>query len=597
MTNRWYRYWDFNKKSKSDSTCTNIVGYRSIYSTLIKEVEVLLYSDGDALLSFKIPYRSINKVNAIFQQFCMPNEFNDPMQGVLHISIKPHALESTLKKLIALFQYMRREYGQHEISLELMEEFQRIFHCISSHEKMTHLIPDKNVASAHINPARSTSTALIDFLRYRRANAPFDKQFDSLLIQGENPNQCDFLGDTPITLAIFRDIEYLKRLIIMGANFLQRPEVTGPVFFTDAMELAEKHKKTGHLDIMASRLTTIEKPISGPVTRNDLMMHHNQIVTTFHFKNKQPIFTRLKKTTELSKNEKQELFNLFSQFFELTHANHPNELKDLFFKEDLKGQNKFVELIHCGAKVIGFNLFEILESKTDPRYLFLHCAYALIQPQYRGYGLMSLLAFRLAYCLQQLAPERKVGVLFFSNHFNSYKMLMPKDISDNAFLNFPMYQSTHVVQLVKEFVDFLYEGKAKLHHDNFACYIKEKKPLKVSGSYHSKHPDIYEDFFYKDIQGHDADFSDGPHVTPVVFLVEDHSFKKLSRLCSSLGIHFGDHINKLSTLVSPFLQQYTGLNQANKKTLSKNNYLFWFNESIASDTNSSEHSTTLRSCL
>jgi hypothetical protein len=346
-----------------------------------------------------------------------------------------------------------------------------------------------------------------------------------------------------------------------------------------AFEMTLLNKQVDKFKVMQAFVTHLQRVVkceSDQLKVSLSIMSYSQLrlTTGFRFSNGTSIRTELKSLAHLSPDEKDLLFtSLYSKAFEIQGDLEMTKLKRKY-ESDFADKSKFIEIISDHNTIIGFNLFKIVAS-TRNKLMVLTIDYALINPVYRGYGLMTLYTFRLAYALQLLKKDYKIAIFFLSIHFNSFKLI--KD-----FLFYPKFQPAYMEKMVKSLLSVIYDGDYYYVKDLLTCYVREE--LRVRGSRYTASDDLQYKFFHEHLLGLDNNCEENRAV-PVCFYVDNENYERLSHLCLTLGIHFFEHLQNLIKAFGQFLADYTNKpvtipqnNNADDFKRIRNTFQFWFQQ-------------------
>jgi hypothetical protein len=187
----------------------------------------------------------------------------------------------------------------------------------------------------------------------------------------------------------------------------------------------------------------------------------------------------------------------------------------------------------------------MLYPRQNKECVFLHCAYALIERPYRSNGFMTFLTSRLAYAVQLWMPEQRIGVVFCSIHFNSYRMA--------DFEHFPKYQSDTIQAIVKELLDSIFGSNYEYYHHLITHYIVED--IRVRSSEHSTHkPSLNERMFQNEILGKSDLLHNGKtRSAPLAYLLGADNYLYVHQIAHDLNIHFETHISQLASQLNTLL--------------------------------------------
>lgn len=628
----WYRFGDFyqpvNYRNLADQSYGPVmmrsVKFRSISSPIIKVINVILYTDGDVRIcitptqSYKqkfhtaarciIPKDAFDTVLPVMSMdlnaFMTPDKDVNPYSFVGHdvrINIaggtnKNINLAEIIDKVEALFKDINKQCEQYvftdELSVEIRQIVEFVYNSVHG-KKYQHMMTDKLVTHSHTHPERKNSKELIRILSKLSTLTENDKkEFRYFLTQGENPDQAEPAGMQAISLAIIRQKskELTNALMFYGASIFTRNPDT--VFFESPFELTMKlysdTKNSVYLDMlnmMGGMLTTLERQIARAtsgvkVVNTEITCDANSITTTFNMSDGKTLDTVLKHNSQLTRGNKQAILDSIDGIFDKSNV------------EAYLGNNYFIESIYSGSKLVGFNIFEIVPpdhaKDTD---IILHVAYSFIQAPYRGYGIMALLEFRLAYAMQVLSNQHDVSVFYTAIDPSGYKQA--KD-----HLAMPRHQPPDMDEKMHKVLSKVYHGSYQYYHDGSMCFVLDDASANVGGFTGSKTDLTHQYVFENMLDSTTKEASGKTRGVPVLFYIGDENYIKQSQIAEQIGVNFTDHILRLANAMRHVVSPYTGqachsapnLGRVYKRT----DLLFW---KYPSDVAEKEQSHSLRAKL
>ena len=539
-------------------------------SSVIREIVALQTWGGDKTIRFEISNDAKNVLSRFRAEFSK-EECEIQNHEPYSVSVK---LKTTgdLDKIKMIFTDCAPEFTK-DLETELQQILKYIPEVPTTFSR--HVIPDFIQAEPHVNPDREHSKELVKML-WMDANLD---NCTKLLANGANPNET-LDGVSPLLATLNNpDIRYTDLLLAFGADPTKRGYQQGlGSVYQSPLEIIQQRNDIKRWNLIASKILP-ERPLASSerpklrVVKNKLVADKKQqITTTFNFSDDKTLTTVLKKNIALTEKDKENLFNLFCQFFEVTPEAKDEINMRKIFENDFLDKEKFSEFIFDNNKLIGFNLFELIKLKKHLNHFVVHLACSGIDPQYSGYGIASLLAFRFAFGILLSSSKFIVGVYFSALHYNSYRAI--KDL-----LHFPKYQSDHIHPLIDELLkalpcygesveDMLRQKKCFI--DNLTFYFKEqfkvKGGVKLSG-------DPNQLFFYRNLQGFENGIPTSARSTPVFLYAGDELFLQLRQQAGILGIDFGEHITNFARLLNVF--DFNFLEEINFKRLLRSNMIFW----------------------
>lgn len=568
MSNNWCRVGDFYHEPNVDGHGRKVVFIPVSAAAVISRIEIrrrnadlnepafvdLTFSPAytQELLAvcqeLSIPFRG-RKLE--FTQFDLKNasESNDTYPTSMLHGITYHTdmeLDKVgLGKLIQLFDSFNKKMHPAPFSDELVRELCNMHEAVgqSHHFGYQHILPMNDSESSNDTQPyqRPDYETLADVLAYH----PATDKYKMYLTQGDNPNGRQKYGSySALTYAMLRQASShaLALLLWYKADPFSRALslYVSDVGALSAFELAiafNQHEKAGMVRKHVARLDgrdrmpdpSKDKP---RISYSTVTSSSDAIESEFHFDNHQVIRTQLKPVVKMSKAERDVVYHLVKNNFE-TPDKHVQMEK--IFNKDFSGK-KLIDLVLSGGKLVGFNLLEIV--RINNAQTFLHCAYAAIMPEYRGYGLMKFLSFRLAYMLKQMNNARDVGIIYFAAHYNSYRLA--------PFFHYPRFQYGRMQSIFRQAFQSVYPpGSVEHHHHYLTSYIVDELRVKESASKRRDIP-LNEQIYTREILDLDDAKMDTNHTrsAPVVFLLNDDNYQEMRKMAAEIGIDFDDHISR-----------------------------------------------------
>jgi len=518
------------------------------------------------------------------------------------------------------WQMIDAKYNVNEFTPELKAELYSIYYFETEEISPTlgvpanagqHIIPERTVTQySHFNPYHQRSKRFTEVFNRKVVDIRLLKY---LLITGEDPNECSERYMLPILYSMqHHDDTVLKLLLIYGGDpFFRRDfgidykDKFGDVKFVNAIEYGIQHGLLRKVDLIYRHLSYIDKTLTPtPGERAAVTMSGNQngVVTQFDFRFK-TIYTELKRLDQLTPQERAGLLQQYLRCFEVKDAESEAKITKVF-EADFSGPGKLAECIYMKSKsgkdtsprLIGLNLFELLLSKLESNLIYVHCVCSLVDPSVRSQGFMAMLIFRIAFALQQIISDYRVGIYYASLTHDGWGMI--KEI-----LHFPKYQTNHVTQKVEEILRNNYGPNVEFTHDLMTCYIKES--VAVKRDFIKKFEDnLYIEFFYRELLNLTDNKYDNPEMraAPVFFYVADESQTLLEKKAALMGIDFSKHTLTLAGYLLTMLVDMLKITEQNPQPAAVSrslNALFYKNKvesGIPSD-GSAPAPTVLRSTL
>ncbi len=604
MNSSWGREGDFYQYREGDfyhgevkhtgTGVTNIVSFRN-YSrdAIVREIEISSLSKKGFWVCLKIsptvphfqecPFRIIETYFPVRSSSSIYEE-RTIYEKYIYISSEVYS-ESGLNESIDTFKKINHDLQQEVFPQVIFNELNRI-HAFASGAALpgvAHIVPNHPYvakSTANINPKKKTSTALVTYLWQVRKKEKklWLSTLKEFLSEGEDPNQLSHQGTTPILLC--DDLDGILLLRGYGAN---THEPVSNRFFYSAMEQAigdNIPNKPTYLTMGAlpkqlspklpENLPKIIKTEESYIQSEDKPAGNNQgcTITTFHYSDGQTITVHFKNTEALTEDEVRALFPIYKHSFEYVSDEYkPANIEDEFKKDFAPSENVFAESIyHQGPndkekQLVAFNHYVL--SYCLGRVM-AYCGYSAIarDSKFSGAGLMSLLAFRLAFSLKvMVGPDVDVIRSHLAIHFKSmtmFKMILEECI-------YPKYKTPFLNLLSQFFFAQMYKpGDAKyVSNRTTLCAVEETHPLKVVGSNPpikvaedakaEKPFDLFELLF----EQHFRIFSE--RLAPMIFCyIALENYIKLCQLGERLGINTNENLVDYAEAVHPLVKGFLG---------------------------------------
>lgn len=589
----WFRVNDFYQISSNRYNVNGLlheVEYEnSAYFCLIKKITVKYYDSYNTkqiVIELHFSKFHLNELEYAVNKFFVPYEHYDKeydyYTGFPALGYVPHLpftidYSNKFSKLINFFKFIEKEYRSEESTSEIITELKLIFAFIFEPSKLqgkqpNHTISEYELSNKHINPILTESNTLINLCSKKKFSLI---KLKTLLTQGEDPDQVNENGSerTPLSWAIhYNNIYLVKLLISYGANPFKR----FGWLYVSAIELAKDRNKVTILNIIFTEFNGPKKSLNLQIMQSAIYNGNKQVITRLNFSNNASIYTFIKDLSKLNEFEIASMFGLFKQFFKSANGDS-KKTEAIFYSECIPDKDKFSELIYNEKQeLIGFRLFELLKLESKKNHLFWHCIYAVIKPEYRSYGIMSLLSFRPAFSLQLLAPDYTIGMYLSAIEKFSYRAI--KD-----YLHGPKYQSKYILGLLGDILHEIYEDKIKLFQNGtMTFYATEPDPVLVKFNDKISN-NIHDDFYYQDLLGYTESKinENDPRFSPILFLVDEDSFVRLAQSSAKIGISFSEHVKQFARSFKSLLPEVVGENLGKPFSgYTKSHHLFFLEKKI-----------------
>ena len=408
-----------------------------------------------------------------------------------------------------------------------------------------------------MNPARTDSLALIRLLNEHKDEVT-EEAVHELLAKGENPNQQDATGWTPIYNAICTyGINILKILLVYGADPFRRDN---GIWFESAIECARAQNR---VDALCLFRDTFSKPKKSLTAHNALrvkdvtLSEKDKIITTrFDFTNNMIIKTYLKPVELLSKAEKDTLRPIFFNTFDDPKGDK-SKVEKIFnddFAPDKKNQKLIETIVEVNPTtgietVVGLNFFSVIFNVEEkPIKHVVVCEYAGMDKSFQHMGLGFILMCRPAFGLQPLLKDL-ITLHLSAINYNSYHSL-------EKLLHYPKYQPEHArrINLMKKTIEREYGKDAVYFLNGLTAFIFDALIVKDS-----KTPqNVWSEFFDKKILGNSTcpETPDGASRGGLVLVdIADELLRKVTEICHNFGFNFIIHMDQLASLLPKIIDE------------------------------------------
>lgn len=502
--------------------------------------------------------------------FCQ-DEIND-ISKPLKINVKSIPLNSveSWENLMELFNKINRHYDTNYISIDILTDLQEIFNFTQKHlpYRGKHMLSEIHYAECYEDPKKANSKELLELVDFKEDITL--KKVLALLIHGENPNQMNWRGDTPLKRVVMHGfLEVAEFLLIYGAYPRRDRNGISP------LDLAREYNDFAFLNMFIKHFSKAKPSINHTllVTNIDVSLNSDgEVKTTVQYNNNLVITSTLKKAHELF-DEKNELFSIFKEIFVSLNIIES-------FATALKG-NTYVDLIRVNGKLIGFVIQEILRLQDTEVY---NIKYASIHPDYRRYKIPTLFAFRLACSALLLTQIKKIAVYFSAVSPDSFNMV-------SAFLFFPKHQSGHVKKTVKNILDHEHGSSLNYVNDEAGvCYVEEKEQTTERNPTSNENNKLY---WYMRANQNKVGI-------PTLLFIDKTSLDKLMTMFSSININFLEHLFELAPILHKFYLPELPTLFSTSFTLASCRHLFFNNKIIINNNESfleEKNQTTIKAKL
>jgi hypothetical protein len=384
------------------------------------------------------------------------------------------SLES-LEQIIKFLKSLNVKFNRQEFPQELLTDIRKDFLSTESFNANPQpLLPSYNPKFNILMKSEGSKLVTL-FDRYQReyfwsrdTSFPI-KELESLLTSGENPNQ--ILGDSEeniihkVSKLRAMDKKQKELLVLLLLSYGANPLLRNRDNYYSALEEAIDLKDYFFLNLIQNFLTTPEKPVGFENTAPSLMrfpMSSDQKklaeVISFEVKSvDKRMFTHLELkdnpidfefcgTHLLTPAEMKNVYVKYLEYFEGSKTLQ-GTLED-FFKYEVEGPLKYIELIKSKGVLVGVNLYEVVMLKDDPNTIFLHISCLFIDEKFRGLGLTNPLAISPNFELKKLYPDKNIVCVYQSISYGSASIV--KNIS-----YYPKFQPDFFKKIAPKIVDHI----------------------------------------------------------------------------------------------------------------------------------------------
>ncbi len=364
---------------------------------------------------------------------------------------------------------------KHEMR-EIADFMQNPTHC------KQHIIPNavKETYLPFSDPKKEDSKALANYLDMQRNDKDLFANTHKFLADGYDPNSENGSGMSCLLMLV---MHYANNTTPAYFNTLKILVIYGAIIYKPAWYDQQSPYEQAHHTKCVATLKFFDTVLSQPrkevtpvpqLLAVDVLAAHEKIVCAYHFP-EGAIYTRLKRISAVSNEEKAALEEVFQQGFE-EKLNHR-----VMFNDDA---NKYIQIIqHENGNIIGMVIY-IVRYKQDK--VWVNIDIEIFDKRYQNYGLMPTITYGFPLALQQLHKDKTVWIVFFGAHYASFRRIEGQRA-------LPLVQPQGFAEEVDEVLrdDFGYEFK--LHHENsLQFYVEENKPKRVRGEHQSQVPGLME---------------------------------------------------------------------------------------------------------
>lgn len=559
MAQHWYREGSFSTRSSAESNpVTHQVRFKNNRPTvLIKQIEIIRHQN-KLITVFELTPFHCSEISTIWREFFFEEV---SIQGLIknrckrvQFDITKDELRATIEKFNQFCTYINSYYERCEFPTELLLDLTNIITFAFKFEEeevlFDHMIPEKQVSLAHVNPYKKESLELIEITKDKISPRAFTK-FKILLASGENPNQKSrHMGQSLMLLivqlgenSVSKKTQLKMVELLLWYNNMAQDVVfsrDNGLFWESPMERAyqEIPRNPEIYALFVRTFSTIKKSptCNNPQIANiTLSTDINKIITTFEIAEK-PIFSIFQPTAILTAAEHECLLPLFAQEFQ---AKKGYDLLAIL-TDEISGKDKFIELIRDHKDLmVGFNLFHFFTSPQLPNHIFVCCVFSQIIPQYRRTGIMALTMLRPALTLG-IASQSHIIFCYQAAAYASYQLA-------NELAHHPKNKSFHMTKALYVMLKSIYgEDSFSLVQDQTALSVMEEETQVKPGD--DKSSSIQKKCYEEYIMGGNKGFFSAP----VLFYADKICFEKYQKRAKNYGVNllsfikeFSPHLKKL----------------------------------------------------
>jgi hypothetical protein len=411
-------------------------------------------------------------------------------ESFVRIVIQGNFLES-LQKFFSCRSDLCAQYT-HELKFEMCA-INNYINNPNSNRRHHHILPEavRKIETSYSDPKKKDSRALAKYLDLHSNDENVFQNVHRFLADGYDPNS---ENDTGISCLLFLVIHYarkvtpsyfntLKILIIYGAS-LEKPAWFDQISAYETAYRENCGATIKFFDSIKSQPGKVIKPVP-QLLASDVYPAHEKIISAFHFPGG-AIYSRLKRISDVSSEEREALGEVFLQGFEekLNHA--------AMFNNDA---NKYIDIIHHeNGKIIGLVVYIVRYTKDK---IWVNIDLEIFDQRYQNYGMMPAITYRFPFALQQLHKDKTVWIVFFGAHYASFRRIEGQRA-------LPLVQPQGFVEEVDEVLRQEFGYKFKLYHkDSLECYVEENEPSRVRGEHQSQVPGLLE-WLYQVLRNNDG---------------------------------------------------------------------------------------------
>lgn len=536
---------------------------RNIHSkepVTVKSVEVIRYKNNQVFVRFIPSYFKKDEFFKICEKLIKSYKTYYP--SIMSNEIEIALTKKALNELYTVFEYFNKTAI--EFPDVLQQELEQILTDNSKGSKAgtdvyQHIIPENGIIEDFVNPDREYSDELINLLLKNKTLT--QSKVSELLVNGEPPNQSMGMA-TPLKLALpLFSPEIIRLLLTYGAN----PNKYDMFYetFTEKVQWYLDNTSNNHEKSILEKIMNMLNSTSSisnvkslsKIKEIRLASSKNEFNRSIQFTNGEMITTYLKSSNHLDSREKENLFNYFSSVFNTGNSSEKENLKSIF-EDDFFGDMHLIEIIKRENQIIGFNVFELMpwidkENDKNKDHITLHVIYSVLNPAYRGSGLIDLSTFGFAFAIHGVYPSIVTSLYCTAITPASFDVMQ-------FYKFFPKYKTPKISNDVLHLLKKIYGDELKYVDDKtMKSYVIEN--VGINNHYKKmSHKHFLGELYEAIIDHKNGDTREKRGATLLSHTSDVSNFNTLDHKLARLGVTFRSHLYSFSKALAPFISNILG---------------------------------------
>lgn len=547
---------------------------------IMREISIMRYSDGDTRVDLTTSPFRYDELLKTCKLFFTEEEFE--LRGGISDTINLKFAERTIPTLIKMLHFLNKQFSTAEFSEDLLSELIHIHGSLEINPKnfyaQKHVLGEGTISNAHVNPERKDSHHMLKLLQYFPAKGflkDLEISLKKYLVKGEDPNQKNGLGETPLSLGLNYDQMTLFLLLCYGANPWEPTDFSG----LSAIEIAKKYYKPEKYDYLIEACSRSEAKPNKFIPRalvesTHMFLRENKIVTYIQRSDQSSLVSELKKMQQLTDSERLMLFSIYKLAFKaevnaqetFAHSFSPDEGKLIDILRDKNG------------RIVGADTFIVRKTNKE---IFILIDLSFLHPDQQGCGFMPFIDYRLPFALQQLYLKHQVSILFTAASYNALKKI-------EKTLFFPKFQPDGMKEKVKQIFTQIFNYPLTWIDapDGIFFIVREKNQVSATPRYRPAST-LLEEFYYNHLSGIAG-------YIPVLVQPGHDLLSILNDQLAPMNINFQNQYQQLAKTISTTKIIDINGNQYNGDgSIYNSDYAFWSGKKVQFKNNSSYEKSLL----